>query len=124
MLLKPVDFGITIPLLGVVIASFFWVYGEPAGRSLLKLKGENGEWVFPVDADETIAVSGPLGDTVVTIHGGQACVVSSPCIHKSCVAAGSVRFPGQWAACLPNRVMVYIEKGAVTTEDETDAASW
>jgi hypothetical protein len=112
--------------LAVVITSFFWVYSGKNERGVVNLKGENGEWVFPLDAIETMLVSGPLGDTLVEIQGGQARIVSSPCANQSCVASGAVHIPGQWAACLPNRIMLYIGEGSSSYErkDDVDAAAW
>jgi len=122
MLLKPFDFGIVIPLLGAVIASFVGAYSNAGERGTINLKSENGEWVFPLDAVETISVSGPLGDTVIEFGGSAARIVSSPCQNQTCVAAGAVHAPGQWAACLPNRVMLYA--GESKTENNVDAAVW
>jgi len=120
---KPFDFGIAIPLLGVVIASFVAAYSDAGrGGGVVFLKGEGGEWVFPVDAVETLTVAGPLGDTVVGISGEGARVIASPCLNQTCVAAGVVRSSGQWAVCLPNRVMLYIGEG--TNENDVDAAAW
>jgi hypothetical protein len=127
MLLKPLDLAITIPLLGLVIASFFFVYTGTNGYSLVKLKGDSGEWVFPIDTDETMLISGPIGNTVITMHGATVRVTSSPCINQSCVATGAIRLPGQWAACLPNRVMVYISGGASPRggfANDVDATTW
>jgi len=122
MLLKPFDFGIAIPLLGAVIASFLGAYSDVGGRGTVNLKSENGEWVFPLDAVETISVSGPLGDTVIEINGHGARIVSSPCLNQTCVASGAVHAPGQWAACLPNRVMLYVGESKET--NNVDAAVW
>ena len=122
MLLKPFDFGIAIPLLGAVVASFLGAYSDTGGRSMVNLKGEGGEWVFPLDAVETMSVSGPLGDTVIEINGSAARIVSSPCQNQTCVAAGALHAPGQWSACLPNRVIVYVGEGE--KENNVDAASW
>ena len=127
-MLKLADLGIIIPMLGIVIASFFWVYTGTNGHSLVKLKGNSGEWIFPIDADETMAISGPMGDTAIVIHGGTARITSSPCPNQSCVAAGTIRLPGQWSACLPNRVMVYISDDAPSSNSKTahdiDATTW
>ena len=124
-MLKPFDVGIAIPLLGIVAASFVAAYSGVGGggaSAAVFLKGEGGEWVFPVDAVETLTVAGPLGDTVVEIDGEGARVIASPCLNQTCVAAGAVRLPGQWAACLPNRVMLYIGEG--NNNDDVDAAVW
>jgi hypothetical protein len=108
MLLKPFDFGILIPAFGAVLASFFLVYSGADTQRTIYLQGDGGEWVFSPDAVETVTVAGPLGDTVVAIQGGQIRVLSSPCANQTCVAAGAIHAPGQWAACLPNRVMVFV----------------
>jgi len=79
-------------------------------------------WVFPVDSSESIVVSGPLGDTVVEIGGGFARITSSPCVNQTCVSSGPIHAPGQWTACLPNRVMMYIDEGK--TNNDVDASAW
>ena len=122
MLLKPLDFGVAIPLLGAVIVSFFGAYSNAGDHGAVNLKSENGEWVFPLDTVETISVSGPLGDTVIEINGAAARIVSSPCQNQTCVAAGALHSPGQWTVCLPNRVMLYVGEGE--TENNVDTSAW
>jgi len=89
---------------------------------MVNLRAENGRWVFPLDASETVVVSGPLGDTVIEIRDNSARVVSSPCVDQTCVVMGAVRLTGQWSACLPNRVMLYVSAGR--NEDGVDATAW
>ena len=122
MLLKPFDFGIVILALTAVVGSFLVVYAGGGGRPMVNLRAENGRWVFPLDASETIVVSGPLGDTVIEIRDNAARVVSSPCMDQTCVVMGAVRLSGQWTACLPNRVMLYVSAGR--NEDDVDATAW
>jgi len=107
-MLKPLDFCIAALALAAVAFSFFAAHAGGAARPSVSLRGEGGRWVFPLDADETVSVSGPLGDTVIEIRGGAARVVSSPCQDQTCVVMGAARLPGQWSACLPNRVMLYV----------------
>ena len=122
MLLKPLDFGIVILALAAVIASFFAVYAGGGSRPVVNLRADGGRWVFPLDASETVVVSGPLGETVIEIRDNVARVVSSPCMDQTCVVMGAVRFSGQWSACLPNRVMLYVSTGR--NEDDVDATAW
>jgi len=122
MLLKPFDIGIVLCALAAVAASFFLTYSVSNGSGLVNVRGENGRWVFPIDAAESMVVSGPLGDTVVEIDGGAARIASSPCMNQTCVSAGRLHAPGQWAACLPNRVMLYIEESV--KDSDVDAAAW
>jgi len=122
MLLKPFDIGIVFLALVAVAASFFLTYSGSNGPSLVNVQSENGLWVFPLDQVETAVVSGPLGDTVVDIGGGEARITASPCVNQTCVSAGRIHAPGQWTACLPNRVMLYIDEGK--TNNNVDAAAW
>ena len=122
MLIKPFDVGIVTSALAAVVASFFLTYSGAGGQSLVNVRGENDFWVFPVDSVESVVVSGPLGDTVVELDGGGARITSSPCVNQTCVSAGRIRESGQWAACLPNRVMMYIEEGE--SNNDVDASAW
>lgn len=120
-LLRPLDLCVIIPALALVAAS---AAAARAGgeRPAVGLRAESGRWVFPLDASETVAVPGPLGETVVEIRGGEARVASSPCADQTCVAMGGARLPGQWAACLPNRVMLYVSSGGGS--GAVDATAW
>jgi hypothetical protein len=66
------------------------------------------QWIFPLDAQTTLRVPGPLGETVVVIEEGSVRVVSSPCPEKICIKTGRISKPGQWIACLPNRIFISI----------------
>ncbi len=109
MRLKPFD----IPAVALAIAaaafSAFFVYGMQTGSARIIVEGGGKSWVFPVDAEETLHVHGELGDTVVSIHGGEVAITKSPCPNQTCVAAGPIDSGGQWVACLPNAVFVRIE---------------
>ena len=120
--LKIGDFGVAVPALAAVILSFFLVYSAGNTNATVNIKGENGEWVFPVNSTETVLVRGPLGDTVIEIRNGAARITASPCSGQTCITAGAVYAPGQWAACLPNRVMLYIDKD--NNETGIDATTW
>jgi hypothetical protein len=120
--MKVFDYSIVFLMLCVVTASFLLTWPGAGGGNTVYLKGENGEWVFPADAVETLHVSGPLGDTIIELNGSAVRITASPCLNQTCVASGAVHSPGQWAACLPNRVMLYVSEGK--TEDNVDAAAW
>jgi len=106
---------------GLTFFSAYTVYIKGETKARVLIRGNGGEWAFPVSAEETVVVPGPLGDTVVRIGGSRAWVESSPCENQTCVASGALARRGQWAACLPNSVLLMIE-GA---EDENiDAVAW
>jgi hypothetical protein len=122
--LKPFDFlvvGIAVALTGF---SAFAVYTRPQASQQVIIQGASGRaWVYPLDAEETVAVQGPLGNTVVRIHNHQAWVESSPCDNQTCVAAGHINSEGEWVACLPNNVFLLIE-GAGNDTGNLDSSAW
>ncbi|MCL2880389.1 MAG: NusG domain II-containing protein [Treponema sp.] len=125
MPVKAADIGIISAALVLVIASFFYAYGGSHAQAAVFIKGEQGEWVYPLGSEETIQVSGPLGVSVIEIHDHTVRFLSSPCANQTCVARGVIDSPGQWAACLPNRVMLSISAGKPGAADgAVDAASW
>ncbi|MDR2447476.1 MAG: NusG domain II-containing protein [Treponema sp.] len=120
---KPLDAAVALLSLGAVVFSSFTVYAKPHDNAQVSVRGQDGAWIFPLDAEDTATVSGPLGDTVVAIHGGKARVLSSPCRNQTCVAQGEINTPGQWIACLPNNVFAVIESGEKDQEG-LDASAW
>lgn len=106
---KIFDIVIILAAIGLTAVSVFTAYVKPGNTIHVLIEGANQRWVFPLDADETVRVSGPLGDTVVRIQNNEAWVESSPCADHICVGMGRVNFIGAWAACLPNKVFLIIE---------------
>ncbi|GHU78205.1 hypothetical protein FACS189462_2260 [Spirochaetia bacterium] len=121
--LKPLDFVVIGLSLALTAFSAFVIYGRPEAAGQVTIQGSGGVWVFPLDAEETLTVPGPLGDTVVEIRDHRARVLSSPCDNQTCVAAGHIDTNGEWAACLPNKVFVVIE-GAYDDNGTVDTAAW
>ena len=102
--------------------SAFAAYVKPQSKSQVLIQGQDQKWVFPLSAEETVVVPGPLGETVVRIHDNQAWVESSPCDNQICVASGRVRHQRAWAACLPNNVFLLIE--GKNEPDTPDIIAW
>ena len=113
------DVLIILLALGVTGFSAFAAYIQPGNTSQVLIQGQEGQWIFPLNAEETLSVRGPLGNTVVRIHGNEVWVESSPCNNQICVASGHVASRGAWVACLPNNVMFVIE-GNDGPEDQPD----
>jgi hypothetical protein len=107
--LKGLDLVALAAALAVIALVSVRAYGRSSGAAMVHVRGPKQEWVFPLDQDRTLSVRGPLGDTVVELRGGQARVLSSPCAEKICVRTGPIARPGQWIACLPNRVFLDIQ---------------
>jgi hypothetical protein len=74
-----------------------------------------------LNVDRRESIKGPLGETIVIIKGGSAFVEDSPCPDKLCVHMPAVSRPGQWIACLPNRVFVRVRG---SSGQDVDELSW
>jgi len=120
--LKPLDILVIAAAAVLTLAIGGMVYSGEGSSSRIIIRSPDRTWVYPLDAELRVTVSGPIGETVVELGKNHAAIVSSPCDGKTCVAAGELQRNGQWAACLPNKVFVLIE-GSDST-DAIDAASW
>jgi len=121
--IKISDIVIIILAIGLTAGSAFTSYIKPKNTIQVMIKGTRENWIFPLDAEETVSVQGPLGNTVIRIHENEAWVDSSPCDNQTCVAMGHARGKGDWVACLPNNVFFIIE-GSNDTGNNTDTAAW
>lgn len=120
-LVKIPDIIIILLALGLTFFLAYTSYIKPQGRTQVLIRGQGREWTFQMDTQESVVVSGPIGDTVVKIQGNHAWVESSPCENQTCVAAGAIARNGQWAACLPNNVLLIIQG---TGDEDIDAITW
>jgi hypothetical protein len=95
----------------LVAGAALWAYAPGSGTPRAVVTGAEGEWIFPLDVTREVRIAGPLGETVILIEDGTARIADSPCPNKTCAAAGALSRPGQWSACLPNKVLLRIEGG-------------
>jgi len=119
--IKIPDILIIITAAGLTIFSAYNAYIKPNDILQVLIRGQGSEWSFPMNAEEIVTVTGPLGDTVVHIQKNHAWVESSPCDNQTCVAAGRIFRHGQWAACLPNNVLLIIQG---TKSEDADTIAW
>jgi len=119
--IKILDITIIFISAGLTLFSAYAAYVKPENTVRALIRGQDVEWTFPLKSTETVTVKGPLGDTIVKINEGRAWIESSPCDNQTCVGMGSVHRQGQWALCLPNKVMLLIEG---TNDEDIDGVSW
>ena len=119
---KILDMAIILLALCLTGFSTYRAYIKPQNSSQIMIRGTDRQWIYPLDAEETVIVAGPLGETVIRIQGKEAWVESSPCANQTCVGAGHIKRQGVWTACLPNNVFLMIEG----TDEETlvDGTAW
>lgn len=105
---RPLDWAIIAAAAAAVAWSGADAYGS-GSRPVLTVSDGSREWLYPLEADRDVPVPGPLGTTVVELRGGSARFLSSPCPNQTCVHAAAISSPGQWSACLPNKVLIRVD---------------
>ena len=119
--LRLFDYLAIILSICMVGASAWFVYAGRARAGDVVVEASGRQWIYPLSGERRVPVSGPLGTTIVVISDGRAHVEDSPCPDKLCLNMAAVSRPGQWIACLPNRVFVRVRG---TTGEKIDDSSW
>lgn len=119
---RPLDWVALVLSILTVAGATVLALGGGAEASEVSIEGDGGTFLYPLDQERSVAVAGPLGETIVRIEGNRVRVHESPCRDKLCIAAGWLDRTGQWTACLPNRVFVRVEGGE--TEGGVDAQTF
>ena len=97
------------------------VYGRDSAPARAMIKSTDSTLVYPLDAERTLEVEGPIGVTKVHIGDGTARVTASPCPDKLCIKSGTLQRKGDWSACMPNKVFVRITG---TSAQEVDSGTY
>ncbi len=105
---------LSLLVIGVLSAS---AYGTRGGDPKVVIEAAGTQWIYPLKADRQVQVQGPLGEERIQIANREVFVLSSPCPNKLCILQGKISRPGQWIACLPNKVFVRIEAADPTAAD-------
>lgn len=106
---KVADYSILIINLIIIAAVSFIVYSQDHNGPRVIIETEGEEWVYPLEQDKLVQVNGFIGRTTIIIKDGRVRIKESPCADHVCVFRGWMQNSGEWAACLPNGVIVSIE---------------
>ncbi len=135
------DVLIALVFIAAIVMSlgFAGVFGSawgagPAGnnarqaRALITVDGT--EYVYSLDVDQTIELTGVQGPAVLVIEDGTIRFENSTCRDLTCVHMGKVGpGAGHFAACLPNRIIVTLDDGLTEAEkqlagEDDDVLDW
>ena len=109
-IIKILDVPIVLFVAFITIFSFFYVYALEGEAYDLVIKYLEKEWIYHIEKDVELEIEGAIGITKIRIKNAQVSVLSSACPHKTCVASPPLKKVGDWNACLPNQVFLYIKK--------------
>ena len=83
----------------------------------VSIESAEGDFVYPLDEDREITLSGPIGTTDIVIRDGRVQVTRDPGRQQICVRQGWIERTGEWLACLPSRIFIQIEGGGDNDRD-------
>lgn len=89
----------------------WWVPQAGHADTAIIFVGGNEYEQLPLHIDTQIDVAGSIGVSRLRVAQGGVQFVDSPCRHKLCVRAGTLRRGFDAAACVPNRVSVALHGG-------------
>jgi hypothetical protein len=89
----------------VVFITFRLWTGEQADKAIIRSGGKLFREV-PLSRNQTIAVPGPLGVSMIAIENRRVRIASDPSPRQYCVRQGWLQQAGEIALCLPNQVSV------------------
>ena len=106
------DIVLIAVLLAVAAAGFVLVprAAGSGGHAVVEIEGRR-ELDLPLDRDVTVTVTGPCGESVIVVEDGTVRIGASCCPNHICMRMGRLRFPGEVAVCVPNRLMITVRGG-------------
>jgi hypothetical protein len=122
MKIKPGDIIIGTAALCFIVFFSLGIYTHPATGRELHIISQDKEYIYTLQTDEEINIPGPLGTSVIHIENNRVYMHTSPCPLQLCVEKGAIENPGEWIACLPNKILIII-KGKGNDQQEIDIIS-
>lgn len=125
--LMPGDFFIMLIYIALFLLFLFLSLQNIGATGSLLVQSSGVEYRYDPDEARILELEGPIGRTVIEIDGeGRARFVYSDCRDQICVSSGYLAARGEWAACLPNRIIARMDRQLhhQHEENEIDAGSY
>lgn len=121
--LTPLDRLLLAGLLLLAFGLLLAVAWLPGGSRVLVERDGRTIYQAPLGEARQVQLEGPLGMTTLVLDQAGAKIVASPCLNKVCIGMGQVGRTGEWLACLPNHLLVRIEGGTSSGDQDYDLIS-
>lgn len=112
------DFFILLIFAAAVIFPAIKIFGGKSTKKNLIVQTRTEKYAYALDKELHLEFEGLIGKSRIAVSDGNAWFEDSPCDNKICVESGKITGPNQWAACLPNGIIIYIE--GETEKEEVD----
>ena len=117
------DKTIVLVLLLGAAASFVSLGGDAQGERVVVEREGRVLFTAPLGENRTVSLSGPLGETVLSVHDGRAGIEAASCPNKVCMGMGKIDRAGELVACVPNELLIRIEGTSGAEEKGYDLLS-
>jgi len=111
-LLRPLDWVIIGVAISGLILLGWYSYGSGGTGSIVEVRSDDGVAAYPLSEDRELFLTGPIGETHISIENSTVRVLADPGPLQICVNAGAIERHGEWLACLPNKILITIQ-GAI-----------
>ncbi len=82
---------------------------EDSLKAVIQIDGKTVH-TMDLDRDETYTAGDPEGDyNTIVVKDGTVMVEESNCANQVCVKTGQIRNEGEVIACLPHKMIIYLE---------------
>lgn len=107
--MRPLDYFILLIFLAVIGFAAMKVFTKKSGSRILMVQTQGERYAYLMEKNMRLEFSGPCGKSIIIIENEEAWFEHSDCENRICVESGKISRPNQWAACLPNGIIIYIE---------------
>lgn len=119
MIMTPTDRKLlgALLVLGLLLwgGQWFWVAQNQPERVIIKVQGEvvHTSNLQAGQPSQEIVVEGKIGTAIIEIAGEKVRMYQAPCPQQICVAQGWLTATHGALVCLPNEVVVYLERASL-----------
>ena len=103
-------------VLGGALALFLRATRQDGGVVSVQVDGET-LMELPLSGDTRLELGSGEHTNVLVIENGTARVAEASCPDQVCVRQGAVRYAGESIVCLPHRLVITVEGGAINDVD-------
>ena len=124
--LRPGDIVVVLVYIGLFLLFLFLSLRNLGDAGSLYIQSSGVEYRYDLGTPRLVEFEGPIGKTVLEIDGeGRARFIHSDCRDQICVRSGYLERGGEWAACLPNRIIAMMDRQYKETEGvDVDAGTY
>lgn len=107
--MKLLDYFVLLIFLAAIGFAAMKVFTRKSDSRILMVQTQGEKYAYSMEKNARLEFSGPCGKSMIIIENKEAWFEHSDCENKVCVESGKISRPNQWAACLPNGIIIYIE---------------